>query len=522
MNLPDKVRKKLQNIPDEPGCYLMRDRQGRIIYVGKAASLRKRVLSYFRDSTLAHGDPKLRGLIKSVCDIEHIVLRNEAEALLTEARLIKEYKPRYNVDFRDDKRFLLLRAEPGEPFPVFKLCRIQRDDKALYFGPYASSAAARAALDFVEKRFGLRKCAPQIPDRDTYRHCLNDIIRYCSAPCIGKASPAEYRARFEEACAFLGGERPQYLKEVRERMVEAAAKRDFEKAAALRDTLFRLTEATRQKARVASTPEMKKEEGKAGVAELQSLLKMDHPPHIIEGYDISNISGTYAVAGMVCSVAGIPQKQRYRRFRIKTIEGSDDPGMMAEVIRRRFGRLTAEKGELPDLVLVDGGITQLNAARRELDQLGLGRIPAAGLAKRYEEVYPPSPVPAWGSGRDEQCREPEGTSKGLDSPASAGLRWNASDTPLRLPAESPALKVLQRLRDEAHRFAQAYHLKLRGRLIRDSVLDEVEGIGPAKKRLLLEHFGSVRRLAGATEEQIAVVPGIGYELAREIVSRLKR
>lgn len=486
MNLPDKVRKKLHDIPDEPGCYLMRDRQGRIIYVGKAASLRKRVQSYFRDATLLRGDPKLRGLVKSVHDLDFIILRNEAEALLTEGRLIKEYKPRYNIDFRDDKRFLLLRAEPDAPFPQFTLCRIQRQDHAVHFGPYASSAAARATLDFIEKRFGLRKCTRRFPDEAAYRHCINDIIRYCSAPCIGKVSELEYHERFEEACAFLNGERPAYLKEVRERMEEAGAKQEFEKAAAFRDVLFFLTATTKQKARVAATPEMKREEGRAGVEQLKALLELEHTPHVIEGYDISNISGTFAVAGMVCSVDGIPQKNRYRRFRIKTVEGSDDPGMMAEVIRRRFSRLAAEGGKFPDLVLVDGGLTQWKAARTELGKLGLERVPAAGLAKRFEEIY-----------------------------------WKEEGAPLDLPADSAALKVLQRLRDEAHRFAQAYHLKLRGRRIRDSVLDEIPGVGPSKKKALLERFGSVRQMAKASEEQIASVPGIGYELARAIVEGLR-
>jgi excinuclease ABC subunit C len=486
MNLPEKVRKKLQDIPDKPGCYLMRDRQGRIIYVGKAASLRKRVQSYFREATLRHADPKLRGLIKSVYDLEFIVLHNEAEALLTEGRLIKEYKPRYNVDFRDDKRFLLLRAESNQPFPSFKLCRIRRQDQAFYFGPYASSAAARATLDFIEKKFGLRKCTPQIPNQETYRHCINDIVRYCSAPCMGKVTESEYRARFEEVCAFLSGERPQYLKEVRERMEEAAASRDFERAAALRDTYFLLMATVKQRARVASTPEMKKEEGLAGVAELQRLLNLERPPRLIEGYDIANISGTFSVASMVSAVDGIPQKNRYRRFRIKTVEGIDDPAMMAEVVRRRYSRLAAEGGGWPDLLLVDGGITQLRAARAELGKLGLGHIPVAGLAKRFEEIY-----------------------------------WQEEGAPLSLPGNSEALKVLQRLRDEAHRFAQAYHLQLRNKRIKESVLDEIPGIGPNKKRELLRHFGSVRRMARATEEEIAAVPGIGYELAREITHALR-
>jgi excinuclease ABC subunit C len=185
ITIPDKVRHKLQELPDKPGCYLMRDRRGKIIYIGKAASLRKRVQSYFRTSTWVRADPKLRGLIRSVDDFDIVVLRNEAEALLTEGQLIKDYKPRYNVDLRDDKRFLMLRIHLAEPWPQFKAVRIRRDDGALYLGPYVNSVATRVAMDFVERTFGLRKCAPREPDATHHKHCLNDIVRFCSAPCIG-------------------------------------------------------------------------------------------------------------------------------------------------------------------------------------------------------------------------------------------------------------------------------------------------------------------------------------------------
>ena len=487
MQLPNKVKQKLRELPDRPGCYLMRDRRGRIIYVGKAASLRKRVQSYFRDATLKSGSAKLRGMVRSVADIETMVVRNEAEAILTEGRLIKEYKPRYNVRFRDDKRFLLLVGDPAQPYPVFKLCRIQRDDQRVYFGPYASSAATRATLDFIEKRFGLRKCGPRIPDRATYKHCLNDIIRFCSAPCVGRIDPGGYHERFDEACAFLGGKRPGILKELREAMLTASGESDFERAAALRDTLFSLQATVRQKARMAPTPEMRAEDARAGIVELKTALGLAVVPTVIECFDISNISGTYAVASMVCFVDGLPRRNRYRRFRIKTVQGSDDPRMMAEAVRRRFDPDGRDAAALPDLVVVDGGGTQLRAARDELVAAGLPELPAAGLAKRYEEVY----------------------------------RQDA-DRPLRLPRTSPALKVLQRIRDEAHRFAITYHRQLRRKRMRDSVLDDIPRIGPKRKRLLLEHFGSVNRLLRADKDRIAQVPGIGYEMARLIYERLQK
>jgi len=485
MRLPESIRRKLPDVPDEPGCYTMRDRHGRIIYVGKAASLRKRLGSYFREATLRKADPKLRSLLKSVWDIEWLVVRNEAEALLTEGRLIKEYKPRYNVAFRDDKRFLMLRADPEEPFPQFRLCRFARDDGALYFGPYVSSPATRSTLDFVEKHYGIRKCSPRTPDASTYKHCINDIVRFCMAPCVGKASAEVYRDRFNEACAFLRGERPAVLRNLREKMKTASAGMDFEKAAALRDTLLDLEKVVRQKARVVATPEMRVEEARLGVEDLQKALGLERFPRRIECFDVSNISGTFSVASLVCAENGLPAPARYRRFRIRTVVGIDDPGMIMEVVKRRYARALSDHEELPDLVIVDGGLTQLRAARTALGELSLAGLPVIGLAKRLEEIY-----------------------------------WRDPGEPLKLPADSRPLLVIRRLRDEAHRFALDYHRRLRNRRIRESLLDDVPGIGEARKQRLLEHFGSVRRLAEATEEQIANVPGMGYEMARLVRQHL--
>ncbi len=481
MQLPETVKAKLKTLPDKPGCYLMRDRNGRIIYVGKAVSLRKRVQSYFRDATLRSASPKLRGLVRSVHDIDIIVVHNEAAALLTEGELIKTYRPRYNVAFKDDKRFLLLRADPRNTFPRFDLVRIRREDGALYFGPYASSPAARSTLDFVEKHFGIRKCAPALPDASTYKHCINDIVRFCSAPCIGRVSAEDYRRRFDDACEFLRGRRPDLLAELRRQMQEASAALDFERAAGLRDTLQMLDRAIRQHARVAPTPRMQRDAALEGIEDLQAQLDLPALPRVIEAFDISNISGTFAVASMVCAVDGIPAPNRYRRFRIRTVSGSNDPAMMAEVIQRRIRGLQESGSPFPDLILVDGGITQLKAARASLAERGATAIPTAGLAKRYEEIVTGEKAP-----------------------------------PLMLPPDSPALKVLRRLRDEAHRFAITYHRELRNRRIRESALDEIPGIGDKRKQLLLQHFGSVRRLTTAAPEDIAALPGIGTVLAKLI------
>jgi excinuclease ABC subunit C len=499
MPISDKVKERLQQLPDKPGVYVMRDRQGKIIYIGKAASLRSRVRHYFQAATLRSADPKLRGLINSVDDFEFIVVRSEAEAVLTEGRLIKEYRPRYNVFFKDDKRFLMLRVDLRASLPRFETCRFDRKDGATYFGPYATAISARAALEFIEKRFGIRQCRPLVPGPDDHRHCHNDIVRFCSAPCIAKITPEAYRERVDLACAFLRGERPEDLVSVEETMRKAAAEHDFEKAAAMRDMLLLLRKAVRERAKGLKSLELRNEEARAGLLELQAALNLAAPPRLIECFDISNISGTNAVASMVVAVDGVPYPQRYRRFRIKGVEGSDvspaaiakgdDPAMMAEVIRRRYTRVRDEDQERPGLVLVDGGVTQLSAARAELEALGMGDLPSAGLAKRFEELH-----------------------------------WNThlALPPIRLPANSAGLKVIQRLRDEAHRFALTYHRKLRARRIRESALDDIEGLGEKRKELLLAHFGSVTRLRRATVENVMDVPGIGRVTAEQILARLAR
>lgn len=499
MNLPDNIKAKLRELPDKPGCYIMRNRYGRIIYVGKAVSLRQRVRSYFHQAAHRRADAKLRGLIHSIADFDVIVARSEADAVLTEGRLIKDYRPRYNSLLKDDKRFPLLSTDLNQPFPRFKLCRFQRPDNALYFGPYANSRAARVSLEFIEKRFGLRKCVPLIPGPADHHHCINDIVRFCAAPCIGKVTPAEYRERVNEACAFLRGERPAILKEVESVMEEAAQALNFEKAAAWRDTLHGLRTTIRERARVARTPVSRSAGGLAGVKALRDVLHLSHLPRLIEAYDMSSISGTLAVGSRVADVDGLPCPARYRLFRIKTPSVKDDAGMMAEVIRRRFSRLKQEGGVPPDLVLVDGGAIQLQAARRELDVLGFAALPVVGLAKRLEEIYAPS-LPK------------------IDG----GTPWNGDRRVqvLRLAPDSPALKMFQALRDEAHRFALTYHRRLRARRIRESVLDDIPGIGARRKQQLLKHFSSVSRLTQASEEEIAALPGIGQVMARLIKQTL--
>lgn len=483
MAIPEPLKTKIQELPTKPGVYLMRDRHGKVIYVGKAKSLRNRVRNYFQKATLKRSDPKIRGLIHSIADLDIIVVQNEAEAILTEGKLIKEYKPHYNTVFKDDKRFILLRIHLEDPFPAFSVARLRKPDGATYMGPYASATAARVAKEFVERRYGLRRCRPRVPGEEHHRHCLADILSFCSAPCIGKVTPEDYRERAAEAVAFLKGDRREVLRELEKQMNEAAKDMRFEKAAELRDTLFHLRRVVRQRASGTHDLERMEEEAREGLRQIKAALHLRRLPRVIETFDISNTHGHEAVASMVCAVEGRPQRNRYKRFKMKFTEGPDDPGMIAEAARRRYARLLKEEKKMPDLVVFDGGITQLRAGRAALDALGLANLPAVGLAKRHEEVV-------W----DVTNKEP----------------------PLRLPLDSPGLKILRAIRDEAHRFALTYHRSLRDRRIRESLLDDIPGIGTKRKMQLLRHFGSVNRLKRAEVDEIAAAPGIGPQFAETV------
>jgi excinuclease ABC subunit C len=484
-----KIVHRLQTLPDKPGVYFMRDKNGKIIYVGKAASLRNRVRNYFQAGTLHKADPKLRGLIKSIDDFEFIVVKSENEALVTENRLIKEYRPHYNAALKDDKRFLMLRVNLQDRFPRFETCRIKKKDNYTYLGPFVKPGAARTLLEFVERKFGLRSCTPRIPGEQNYRHCHNDIIRFCRAPCMARISPEDYHAQVVEAVAFIRGERREMLNAIKAEMEAEAESLHFEQAAFLRDAMAAVWSSIRELSRGEKDLRIKIAEARAGVLELQHLLHLPAPATVIECFDNSNIAGTHAVSAMVCAVNGVPHPQRYRHYRIKSVQGIDDPAMMAEVVGRRYQRLLNEKKPLPDLVLIDGGVTQLKAAREALEALGIHDLKTAGLAKRFEEIH---------------------------------VETNFLTPPIRLPSDSNALKVLQRIRDEAHRFSLAHHRTLRARKIRESMLDEVEGIGEKRKKLLIKHFGSVMRLSRASSEEIAEIPGIGPVMAASIKEQLQR
>ncbi|MEI6561443.1 MAG: excinuclease ABC subunit UvrC [Verrucomicrobiota bacterium] len=509
---PD-LRKKLHDLPHKPGVYLMRDRLNRVIYVGKARDLRKRVSQYFMESKKRTADPKTRALLDSVWDLEWHTVRSEPEALLLEGKLIKEFRPKYNVAFRDDKRFLMVKVDMAEEWPRFRLARFKREDNARYFGPYANAGALRQTLHFMRKRFGILTAGRGEPsERDLKSSTFQVHFK------LSGLNPEHYRQKVEEACEFIAGQSKELLAELEVEMHKAAEKLDFERAAELRNMLDdlratmapsrRFTRFTRNTLPSTVVPE-------ADLLALKDALQLAAPPRVMECFDISNISTTHIVASMVCFRDGVPDIGSYRRYRIKTVAGQNDFASMAEVIRRRYSRILLEAREstdasefsqeapaeavtrlhrlgvspvrLPDLVIVDGGKGQLSSACKELQRLGLHEQPIIGLAKEFEEIYRP--------GRPE---------------------------PLLLPEDSGALRLLQRIRDEAHRFANGYHQLLMKRRIAESLLDDCPGVSATRKQALLQKFGSVARLRRTPAEEIATIPGIGPRLAEQIVEFLRQ
>jgi excinuclease ABC subunit C len=519
---PD-LSKKVHEVPHKPGVYLMRDRFNRVIYVGKARDLRKRVSSYFLPSKLAVADLKTRAMLDAVWDFETHVVRSEAESVLLEGKLIKDYRPRYNISFRDDKRFLLVKVDLTEEWPRFRLARFKKDDSARYFGPYAHAGALRQTLNFMRKKFGVLTFGRGAPtERELKSSTYQVPVR------LSEINAEQYRRRVEEAMEFLEGHSREMIAALEEEMRKAADKMDFEKAAELRNMIEDLRNTTKPMRRFVRGSLPSTIEPMADVKALGDALQLPRLPLVMECFDISNISTTHVVASMVCFRNGVPDKDCYRRYRVRTVEGQDDFASMAEVVRRRYSRVLLEAREanpdvaefsqenprdalervgetlnaqlkvaeeesaaplvrLPDLIIVDGGKGQLSSACRELQRLGLHEVPIIGLAKEHEEIYRPGRA-----------------------------------LPLQLPMDSGALRLLQRIRDEAHRFANTYHQLLMKKRIGESILDDCPGVSQNRKNLLLRKFGSVNRLRKASVEEIASTEGIGPKLAEEVHRFLQR
>jgi excinuclease ABC subunit C len=597
--IPDAVAAKLPHLPEGPGVYLWKGRDGSTLYVGKAKRLRSRVRSYFANDQLE--SVKTRHLVGLIADLDTIVVPSEAHALILEANLIKEYRPRFNIALRDDKSYPYIKVTLQEPFPRVFVTRRLEDDGAKYFGPYTDVGAMRRALNVVKRIFTVRSCNYDMPAQMPERPCLDYYIKRCKAPCILAQSQQDYRSMIDEVVLFLSGRPDEVVRRVRERMDLAAEQLDFERAGELRDVLHHLEHmeeptvvleveggdrdvigyardgddacvtvlrirggkllsreqrflehvegeedtdvmaiflagsyvGMQEKARQLLLPfdfpdrelieqalpdskivipqrgprrdlialaeqnarhlleELKlssmEADERAGdpVYELGRELGLQRIPRSLVCFDISTTQGTDTVGSCVWFENARPKRSEYRKFKVKTVEGSDDFASMHEVVHRYFDRRVKDEKPLPDLIVIDGGKGQLSAAEAALQELGIADRPLISLAKREEEVF------IWG--REE---------------------------PLKLSRRSAALRLLQQARDEAHRFAVTYNRKRRSMRTVTSELLKVPGIGPVKRRQLLKEFGSVQGVRDASEEAIAKLPGFNPERARKLLESL--
>jgi excinuclease ABC subunit C len=592
---------QLKALPIKPGVYLFKDKEGKVIYVGKAANLNSRVKSYFgAPSSLS---AKIQRLVTKIQDFEFIVTNSEQEALILECNMIKKYTPRYNVRLKDNKTFPYLKIDINEDWPGVYITRRVQKDGARYFGPFASAGSVRKTLRLIKKIFPFRSCSKRIEGKDK-RPCLDYYIHRCLGPCIGAVEKQEYHDVINQVILFLRGKQELILRELTTKMKAAAQQLQFERAALLRDQikaiekviegqriattlqgekdviglaqnekqayvkLFSIrnnklisqdhfimegiqgespeqimtnfvkqyyasasyipplillqhpvdepavlsewlrqqrgsrlelqvpqrgakkklvdtaAENAAQGLELAQAKEMKVEVISSGLRELKNRLRLPKMPRRIECYDVSNIQGALAVGSMVVLEKGWPKPAHYRRFRIKTVAGADDYAMIQETLRRRFKRgLTGEStwAIIPDLVLIDGGKGQLNAALELRKELGLDSIPIVSLAKENEEVFIPG--------------DPQ---------------------PVYIAKDSPALHILQRARDEAHRFAISYHRRLRHKEGIASALDNIRGIGPRRRKALLKKFGSIEAIKEASSEELSQTEGITLALAQRV------
>jgi excinuclease ABC subunit C len=604
---------KWANMPARPGVYLMRDKAGKVIYVGKAKDLRARVRAYFSN---ADERSQIQFLVRRVEDIEALVTASDKEALILENNLIKQYKPRYNIRLKDDKSYLSIKVTTAHPWPrIFTTRKIVKDGSR-YFGPFSSAVAARETIDIIEKHFLLRNCTDH-NFRNRSRPCLQYQIKRCMAPCVLPVSEELYREQVRQAMLFIDGKRQELLSELKQRMREKSDALEFEAAARIRDQI-QAVEKTLEKQRMVShwgadqdifglyreggfievqvllvrqgkltdshsysledlefpdeeivasvltqfyqgqrfipdeillpveledraareeylserrgrkveilcpqrgdkrhLVQMAEENAAQSFAErhdqekarekmlreLQEHLRLKRYPQRIECFDISTIHGAHAVGSMVTFINGEPDKNLYRHFRIKTIDassGGDDFGMMLEMLKRRFAR-GKEEADLPDLIVVDGGKGQLAMALTAMEELRITEVDAVGLAKMRVQAAA-------------RNAEIERTEERVFLPGQSN--------PVVLRRNSNALFLLQRVRDEAHRFAITYHRKLRAKQTLYSALDRIPGVGGARKRALLRAFGSVKRIEAATLDELLKVPSVNERVAQEILEAL--
>ena len=474
MDLKEKVR----TLPHTSGVYIMKDALGSVIYIGKASDLKRRVSHYFRRDRPYN--PKIASLEKSIADFDYVRTRSDAEAIVLESKLIKQWKPKYNTLEKDNKNFLLLRVESFAQLPRFTLARNRKEDNSVYFGPYLGATALRSALLTLKKKFGILTADAHPKKLDDGRWILYDDARGEISGFENIVTKEEYAERVSAALEYLKGRDDSAIEESTRKMKEASEKLEYETAAKYRDLVAAIFETRKANARgrvwadIARAPQSV---AKEAMETLKNRLGLKNAPHSIECFDISHISGSFCVASMVRFENGEPAKTKYRRFKIKSFTGNDDFRSMREVVGRRYSRLIAENTPLPDIVLIDGGKGQVYSALKAFDE---ARIPppfVAGLAKKEETVV-------------------------------------LSDfSEIKLPRTDEGLKLLQRVRDEAHRFAHSFSQSLRNRKIRESILDDFGGLGEKRKHALLERFGSIANIKKASAEELAKADGIGQKTA---------
>jgi excinuclease ABC subunit C len=403
------IKERVRHVPDSPGIYIFKDESGSVIYVGKASSLKKRVKSYFQP--LRDLSPRTELMVGKIRDIEWTTTSSEAEALLFESNLIKEYRPKYNVALRDDKSYPLIKVTMAEEYPRIIAARGRKSDGSLYFGPYTDAALLRQAIKSIRKMFPFRACRP-LPKKA----CVYYELGLCPAPCEGKIAIEDYLDNIKEIILFIEGKKDELLRVLAGKMKRLSDEERFEEAAGIRNRIEALNAAVYKKGG----------DVRGGLGELKEILGLKGEPRLIEAFDISNIKGEAACGSMVTFKDGRPDKSKYRMFKIREVEGQDDYAMMREVVRRRYTGTLKDKHKIPDLIIIDGGRGHLSVAADEIRKAGLAGVPVIGIAKVFEHIHT------------------------LDR-----------DTPIALAPSSKALQLIQRVRDESHRFAIKYHHILR-------------------------------------------------------------
>lgn len=487
------LKEKLKNLPSEPGVYFHKDTVGKIIYVGKAAILKNRVGSYFQNTK--NRDLKTVLLIQEIADTDWMVVGSEVEALFLESEMIKRYRPKYNVDLKDDKHWNYIKVGT-QVYPVVSYVRRPLDDKATYFGPFTSADAMKRAMKY------LRRIFPYVThDPLPQRACLQAHLGLCPNPEENAITPVDYRRQIKQLEMYIRGDKNKLLQQIQRDMERAAKRQDFEAASKSRDQLRDLQSLSKQM--IFGDKELFDLTLDQALVGLSERLQLKGLPRRIEAYDISHMQGTDNVASMVVFNDGVPNRDEYRRFKMRLV-GNDDFAHMREVIERRFSSKNLEQWAKPDLILIDGGKGQLAAALGVLEERGIN-IPTIGLAKREEEII----------------RRSESTSQASSGhwDNEAWIMSNNDFEVILLPKSSHVLQLLQRVRDEAHRFAVTYHSLLKGHRQTSSILDSVPGVGPATRKKLIKVFGSVQGLK--TADFNALVDVVGPAKAQVVKEHLR-